>query len=118
MNNLRYGPNVHYYDTEGGTVHEFWKEGSNPKLAAIGARNRLPCGGHWIIGAGREEFAFCIEYAADSYDRMARVIECRPDNLQKWHELEVHLATMQVPLPWHTLKSRNEVAEMLGLEAA
>ncbi len=85
--------------------HKFWEPGSNLTLAEFGARNRLPCGGHWIIGDG---FAFCIRYAAHSYDGMASVEEVANDP-------ERRLQLMENRYAWHTLKSRDAVAAQLGL---
>lgn len=104
-------PNTYYYDKKGGIEHSFWLSGSNPKLADIGKRNNLPCGGHWIIG---DDFAFCIEYAADSWNHMSVVREFGVDTTEKWHELRMHLC--EVERNWHTLKTRKEVAAYLGIK--
>ena len=108
MDDLKYNPNIYYYDKRGGKVHLF-REG-NRKLADLGKRLHMPCGGQWILGKG---FAFCIEFAANTYDYLQRVIECGPLNIKKWNELELHLCQVESCL--HTLKSRNACAKMLGL---
>jgi len=103
-----YNPNPYYYDKNGGIRYE----GSNAALTELGARNRLPCGGHWIIGG---DFAFCIEYGADSYSSpFTCVREFGARTTEKWAEMRVHLC--EIERNWHTPKTRNEVAQDLGLD--
>jgi len=104
-------PNPYYYDENSGIQHNFFDENSNSKLAEFGIKNHLSCGGVWILG---KNFAFCIEYAADSYNHMAKVREFGKSITRKWYKLHEHLCSFEHTL--HTLKSRDEIANNLGLK--
>lgn len=100
-------PNPYYYDDAGGIRHS----GDNDTFAQFGARNRLPCGGFWIIG---KDFAFCLNFAADNYrSPFSLVREFGPKTTRLWPELRQHLC--DVERNWHTLKSRDTVAAELGI---
>ena len=105
-----YNPNIYFYSNDGGREYIFWDKGSNKKLAEFGYRNNLSCGGAWIIG---KDFAFQINYAADSYNHMSSVREFNAENTEKWHELRRYLCEVEWNL--HSLKSRDNVANDLGL---
>ena len=101
-----YNPNVYFYDKHGGISYD----GNNQSCADFGARNKLPCGGAWIIG---DTFAFCIEYAADNYlSAFTRIREFN-NKMQMWNELRRHLCSVERNM--HTAKTYNDVAKDIGL---
>ena len=96
-------PNPAYY---GGIEYQ-----DNHTLAAFGESNNLPCGGFWIMG---NDFAFCLDFGAGTYEHFSHVSEFNHRNTPKWDELRIHLAITENI--WNTTKNRNEVAANLGLE--
>jgi len=108
-------PNGHYYHPVKHWV--FWHENSNVSLAEFGGRLRLPCGGAWLLSARTrpEQFAFEINYAADSYNHMADV-NYFDQTCELWPALGYHLALYK-----HTIfmtKSLKEVFSILGIVGA
>ena len=108
-------PNGYYYKP---TKHwMFWHENSNVSLAEFGGRLTLPCAGAWLLSAKvcPEQFAFEINYAADSYNHMAEVNYFDESN-ELWPALTYHLALYE-----HTIfmtKPLREVFGMLGIAGA
>lgn len=100
-------PNPYFYDKKGGIYRD---NNNNKKIADFGLRNKLPCGGAWIIG---DKFAFLIEYATDNYLSPFTSVREFNNKMIKWNELRIHLCSVERNL--HTTKNRDDVANDLGL---
>ena len=87
------------------------------KVGDFGIKFKMSCGGDWIVGKG---FAFGLDFSATSYYSLSNVHEIREDSLptSEWRDMYHHimLRLLQDPTIKHTTKSRNEVAEELGIE--
>lgn len=109
-----YNPCLEYYQgpSDRCRTHSFWRS-PNPKLAAFGQRHRLQAGDNWIL-LNKADTAFCLHFAADSYEHMSKIVEVNSACVKMWHEFVVHL--LQVDSCLHHLGSRDEVAEILGIK--
>ena len=102
-------------ESKGGFLIYSWEYG-NEKLASFGKKLELSCGDTWIIGNG---FAFELIFPADSYlSPLAFVRECSKDTFQHWPDLwySLQLRILKRHDTIHTTKTRDEVAEQLGID--
>ena len=93
-------PNRFYY---GGGKEIKLNSSERFNLGKFGAELKLSCGGVWFLG---RTFAYCIEYAADSYFHLSNMIEFTKQNCSKWFELKRHLFLYKHTI--HTIKSQVE----------
>lgn len=87
------------------------------KVGSLGEKFKMSCGGDWIVG---KDFAFGLDFSASSYYSLSNVHEIREDSMPtaEWRDQYHHimLRLLQDPTIKHTTKTRNEVAEELGIK--